>query len=204
MKLSFSSARTHFFLLAAGMALTMTLVRAEDSARLAQLCASCHGPHGHSDSPMYPRLDGQTPEYLRTQLKAFREHGRGETDARTHMWGVASRLDDAAIQALAAYYAKQTPTPGAAGAPELMDKGRAIFEKGVPDSGVPACASCHGAQAQGAGAFPRLAGQHQAYLLRQIEVFKNRSRGNSPVMSAVAHDLSYDDARAVAAYLQSR
>ncbi|MDF3835968.1 c-type cytochrome, partial [Cupriavidus basilensis] len=85
-----------------------------------------------------------------------------------------------------------------------MGKGQAIFEKGVPDSGVPACASCHGAQAQGAGAFPRLAGQHQAYLLRQIEVFKNRSRGNSPVMSAVAHDLNYDDARAVAAYLQSR
>ncbi|MDF3832108.1 c-type cytochrome, partial [Cupriavidus basilensis] len=84
------------------MALTMTPARAEDSARLAQLCASCHGPHGHSESPMYPRLDGQTPEYLQTQLRAFREHGRAETDARTHMWGVASRLDDAAIQALAA------------------------------------------------------------------------------------------------------
>lgn len=196
--------RTHVLLLAAGMTLTIQPLLAEDGARLAQLCATCHGPHGRSESPMYPRLDGQTPEYLQAQLKAFREKGRAETDAQTHMWGIASRLDDATIQALAAYYARQAPMPGAAGAPELMDKGQAIFEKGIPGGGVPACASCHGAQAQGAGAFPRLAGQHQAYLLRQIEVFKNRSRGNSPVMSTVVHDLSYDDARAVAAYLQSR
>jgi cytochrome c553 len=85
-----------------------------------------------------------------------------------------------------------------------MAKGQEIFEHGVPDKGVPACASCHGAQAQGAGTFPRLAGQHQEYLLRQIEVFQNGTRGNAPVMTAVAHTLSADQAKAVAAFLQSR
>lgn len=59
-------------------------------------------------------------------------------------------------------------------------------------------------RAQGAGAFPRLAGQHQSYLLRQIEVFKNGSHGNAPVMSVVAHQLSTEQAQAVAAYLQSK
>jgi cytochrome c553 len=200
-----TSLRTPSLLLFAGMALAITPVRAEDGARLAaQLCATCHGVHGRSESPMFPRLDGQTPEYLQAQLKGFREHARGESDARSYMWGIASQLDDATIQSLADYYGSQTPTPGVAGAPELISKGKTIFEKGIPDTGVPACASCHGAQAQGAGAFPRLAGQHQAYLLRQIEVFKNLTRANSPVMSAVAHNLSTEEASAVATYLQSK
>lgn len=208
MKLPFvTSMRMHSLLLTASIALTVTVMpaRAEGGAGLAQqLCATCHGASGRSDSPRFPRLAGQTPEYLQAQLKGFRDHERGESDARSHMWGIAAQLDDATIQSLADYYGSQAPAPGVAGDPELTSKGLTIFEQGFADRGVPACASCHGARAEGAGAFPRLAGQHRAYLLRQIEVFKNRSRGNSPVMSAVAHDLSYDEASAVAAYLQSR
>jgi cbb3-type cytochrome c oxidase subunit III len=178
---------------------------AEDGARVAaQLCAACHGVHGHSESPMFPRLNAQTPEYLIAQLKGFREHARGETDARSYMWAIASQLDDSTIQSLAEYFSHQEAIPGAAGDAALLANGQEIFEHGVPDKGVPACASCHGPQAQGAGTFPRLAGQHQEYLLRQIEVFKNGTRANAPVMSAVAHTLSADQAKAVAAYLQSR
>lgn len=59
---------------------------AQDGARLAaQLCAACHGAHGRSESPMFPRLNAQTKEYLSAQLKGFREHARGETDARAYM-----------------------------------------------------------------------------------------------------------------------
>jgi cytochrome c553 len=200
-----TSMRMNALFFVAGMALTATPACAEDGASLAaRLCATCHGVQGRSESPKFPRLAGQTPEYLQTQLQGFRDGARGESDARSHMWGIAGQLDDAMIQALAAYYGSQAPAPGVAGPLELTSKGQAIFEKGIAESGVPACASCHGAQAQGAGAFPRLAGQHRAYLLRQLEVLKNRSRGNSPVMSAVTHDLSYDEASAVATYLQSR
>ncbi|ABA52152.1 c-type cytochrome [Burkholderia pseudomallei] len=67
-----------------------------------------------------------------------------------------------------------------------------------------ACASCHRQNGQGAGTFPRLAGQHADYLRRQIDVFKNGTRANAPVMSAVAHTLDGDPAKAVAAWLQSR
>jgi cbb3-type cytochrome c oxidase subunit III len=192
-------------LAAAGIALVPALSQAQDGARIAgQLCSGCHGVGGRSESPMFPKLNTQTAEYLEAQLKGFREHARGESAARDYMWGMAALLDDAAVKSLADYYSHQAPTRGAAGDVTLMAKGQEIFQHGVPDQSVPACASCHGAQAQGAGTFPRLAGQHKEYLLRQIEVFKNGARGNAPVMSAVAHTLNDDQAKAVAAYLQSQ
>jgi len=184
--------------------LTIASANAADGAKLAaQLCAACHGVHGHSESPMFPRLDGQTSEYVQAQLKGFREHARGETDARAYMWGIASQLDDATVRALGDYYASQSAAPGRTGDAGLVAKGQIVFERGVPDNGVPACATCHGAKAQGNGTFPRLAGQHEPYLLRQIELFRSGARGNAPVMSAVAHQLSAEQAQAVAAYLQS-
>jgi cytochrome c553 len=85
-----------------------------------------------------------------------------------------------------------------------MARGKEIFEHGLAAEGVPACASCHGAHAEGNDTFPRLAGQHAAYLLRQIGVFKNGTRANAPVMSAVAHTLTDEQAKAVAAFLQAQ
>lgn len=178
---------------------------AADGERLAaQLCSACHGAHGNSESPIFPRLTAQTPEYLTAQLKGFREHARGESDARAYMWAIASQLDDATVASLADYYSHQEPVHGPAGDAALMAKGQDIFEHGVPDRGTPACATCHGEQGQGAGTFPRLAGQHKEYLLRQIEVFKNETRANAPVMTAVAHTLDADEAKAVAEWLESR
>ena len=178
---------------------------AQDAGRLAkQLCVACHGVHGDSKSPMFPKLNAQTPDYLVAQLKGFRQHVRGESDARAYMWAIASQLDDATVASLADYYSQQQATPGGAGDAALTAEGQKIFEQGLPDKGVPACASCHGAQGQGNGQFPRLAGQHADYLMRQIEVFQNGTRANAPVMSAVAHTLGKDDAKAVTTFLQSR
>lgn len=192
-------------LAAAGLTSTPALAQSEDGARIAmQICSGCHGVGGRSESPMFPKLNAQTPEYIEAQLKGFRDHARGENTARDYMWGMAALLDAAAIESLASYFSRQPATRGATGDAALAATGQGIFERGVPDKGVPACASCHGAQAQGAGTIPRLAGQHKEYLLHQIEVFKNGTRGNAPVMSAVAHTLNDEQARAVAVYLQSR
>jgi cbb3-type cytochrome c oxidase subunit III len=178
---------------------------AQDGARLAsQLCVACHGMHGDSQSPMFPKLNGQTRDYLVAQLKAFGQHKRGESDARSYMWAIASQLDDATIASLADYYAQQTPTAGSAGDAALAAEGQKIFEQGLSEKGVPACASCHGAQGQGNAQFPRLAGQHGEYLMRQIGVFQNGTRANAPVMSAVAHTLGKEEAKAVTTFLQSR
>jgi len=185
--------------------LSVPSARAQDAARLAtQLCVACHGVHGDSKSPMFPKLNAQTPDYLVAQLKGFRQHVRGESDARAYMWAIASQLDDATVASLADYYSKQPATTGGTGDASLIAEGQKIFEQGLPDKGVPACASCHGAQGQGNGQFPRLAGQHADYLMRQIEVFQNGTRANAPVMSAVAHTLGKDEAKAVTTFLQSR
>lgn len=189
----------------AGLPLLAHAENSERGERLAgQLCAACHGVHGHSESPIFPRLSAQTPEYLTAQLKGFRDHARGETDARSYMWAIASQLDDATIASLADYYSHQEPVHGTPGDATLLAKGQDLFEHGAPDRGTPACASCHGEQGQGNGTFPRLAGQHREYLQRQIEVFSNGTRANAPVMTAIAHSLDADEAKAVAAWLESR
>ncbi|MEK7889643.1 c-type cytochrome [Burkholderia contaminans] len=192
-------------LAAVGLTSTSALAQSQDGARIAmQICSGCHGPGGRSESPMFPKLNAQTSEYIEAQLKGFREHARGENAARDYMWGMAALLDAGAVKSLADYFSHQPATRGATGDATLTARGQEIFERGVPDKGVPACASCHGVEAQGAGTFPRLAGQHKEYLLRQIEVFKNGTRGNAPVMSAVAHTLDDAQAKAVAVYLQSK
>ncbi len=192
-------------LAAVGLTSTSALAQSQDGARIAmQICSGCHGAGGRSESPMFPKLNAQTSEYIEAQLKGFREHARGENAARDYMWGMAALLDAGAVKSLADYFSHQPATRGATGDATLTARGQEIFERGVPDKGVPACASCHGAEAQGAGTFPRLAGQHKEYLLRQIEVFKNGTRGNAPVMSAVAHTLDDAQAKAVAVYLQSK
>jgi cytochrome c553 len=77
-----------------------------------------------------------------------------------------------------------------------------VFEEGVPALQIPACASCHGALAQGMAIFPRLAGQHAPYLLKQLLVIQSALR-NAPVMHGVVKDLTKDQIQAVVAYLES-
>ena len=64
-------------------------------------CAACHGAQGVSTAPDAPSLAGQPRIYLAAQLRAFRD------GARKHevMTLMAKGLDDAAIEALAEYYA---------------------------------------------------------------------------------------------------
>jgi cytochrome c553 len=67
-------------------------------------CAGCHGPAGAGLPGQYPRLAGQYAEYVEVQLKAFREGGRSN-DANGVMRGVAGRLNDREIRAVAQYAA---------------------------------------------------------------------------------------------------
>ncbi|MBU6199821.1 MAG: cytochrome c4 [Xanthomonadaceae bacterium] len=177
----------------------------QDPAALAQgVCSACHGPDGHSISPVFPNLAGQQPAYITLQLFAFRDHRRGDPNAQAYMWGMASQLSDDTIKALATYYAAQKPAPGQPGASALMAAGEKIYTQGVPAQGVPACATCHGAQGLGDKAFPRLAGQHVDYLVAQLEGFKSGTRSNAPIMLAVARTLTPEQMRAVATYASSR
>jgi len=67
-------------------------------------CASCHGPNGAGMPAQYPRLSGQHAEYISAQLKAFRSGARAN-DVNASMRGVAGRLSDREIEAVADYIA---------------------------------------------------------------------------------------------------
>lgn len=180
------------------------MAAANPPAVVENLCSVCHGPGGNSISPRFPRLAAQQPEYLEAQLKAFRDHTRADPDARDFMWGWARLLSDADIKQIAAYYASQKPVPGTSSSPILAARGKTIYELGIPSHSVPACVVCHQANAEGKDTFPRLASQHAAYIVKQLEVFHSPLRPAAVAMSAIVTGITNDDAEAVAAYLQSR
>ncbi len=189
-------------LLAAG---TCAALAQQDAKSLATgVCSACHGPEGHSVSPVFPHLAGQQAAYITLQLDAFRGHLRADPNAQAYMWGMASQLSDTTITALADYYASQKPAPGAAGDHALMTEGQKIYTQGIQEQGVPACVTCHGVDAQGAGAFPRLGGQHVEYLISQLQGFQSGTRSNAPIMLAVVRTLSAEQLNAVATYAASK
>jgi cytochrome c553 len=180
---------------------------AQDAGKLAtQTCASCHGPRGESVSPAFPRLAGQRADYLDTQLKAFRDRTRADPMAQAYMWGMASQLSDTTIRGLADYYAGQKPVRSKPANAALERAGRGIFENGIPEAKVQACITCHGKNAEGASGFPRLAGQHPEYIVKQLVLFKEqlREEGAAPIMHGVSRGMSYEQMEAVAGYLASR
>ena len=67
-------------------------------------CAGCHGPAGAGMPSQYPRLAGQYAEYTMAQLKAFRDGARSN-DPSGMMRGVAARLSEREIRAVAEYAA---------------------------------------------------------------------------------------------------
>ena len=156
---------------------------------------------GNSTQPKFPRLAGQHASYLGAQLKAFRAQTRGDPDAVGYMWGMASELDDTTIDALAGYYAGQKAGASAARDPALVARGREIYEHGIASQGVPACSACHGPDAHGLQDFPRLAGQHAQYVLKQLASFQSNMR-NVAIMHGVAQNLHLADMQAVGAYLE--
>jgi cytochrome c553 len=167
-----------------------------------QTCAICHGETGRSVSPTFPNLAGQSAPYIVLQLTAFKNQTRADPDAQAYMWGMASQLNEATVNALADYFSTQAPAPGRPGNPALVTAGKKLFEEGIPASGVPACASCHGQHAEGMAVFPRLAGQHAPYLYKQLLVIQSVLR-TAPVMHGVIKDLSKDQMQSVVAYLES-
>jgi len=172
--------------------------------RAVHVCAACHGEEGRSDAPVYPSLAGQMPLYIIAQLRDFRAQTRAESDWQAYMWGVSALLDDSTISGLASYYAQQKPAPGKGGDPRLIEAGRKLYEQGVPARGVRPCASCHGDNAEGASVFPRLAGQHADYVLRQLKVFRTRLRPHGVIMADETRNLTDVEMRALAQYVQSR
>jgi cytochrome c553 len=170
-----------------------------------QVCSACHGLTGNATSPNFPNLAGQTPAYLAAQLRAFKSHGRSDPAGFEYMWGLSRGLTDTQIEGLSAYYAGQVQTrQPAQDSTAHIANGKAIYESGLEGKNVTACAGCHGNVGQGNEAFPRLAGQHADYVVKQLIVFQRTDeRPDGAIMKTVAHNLTQQDIENVAAYVQT-
>jgi cytochrome c553 len=178
-----------------------------NSAVVAKLayCQDCHGQSGQGYRGFFPipRLAGQQIEYLENQLRAFVERRR----PNPIMSNVAHVLNPDMITALATKFRDFNPRPLGGGPRDLVAKGERIFQDGVPEANVAACAACHGPKALGYEQIPRLAGQLYPYIIKELTNW-SKERGQNPakpdtsfIMAPVAHSLTKPQVDAVAAYL---
>ena len=180
-------------------------VSAQELKAKTEYCKTCHGIEGQGfrGSVPMPRLAGQQPEYLANQLQAFIERRRKSPV----MFNVVRVLTTSMLSALAEDFQDLNPKPLGGAPTELVPEGKKIYEEGVPSQNVPACASCHGAEAKGDGQFPRLAGQLYDYVTMNLtnwESERGQDKANfdtSAIMQAIARDLSEAQIKAVAAYV---
>ncbi|KIF80298.1 c-type cytochrome [Noviherbaspirillum autotrophicum] len=98
-----------------------------------------------------------------------------------------------------AYAAEENKAPKADAA-----KGEALYSTGDNARNIPACVACHGAAGNSTIAQnPKLAAQHDTYIVKQLADFKTPQR-NNPVMSSIANGLTEADMKNVAAYLDKQ
>ncbi|NYZ10932.1 c-type cytochrome [Azospirillum sp. RWY-5-1] len=180
-------------------------------------CARCHGLRGEGGGAgAFPRLAGQKAEYLEAAMLAYAQGTRPSGI----MQPIAAELSGEEIRRLSDHYAAMDPADGAprpaAGdavrlAPdhrETLALGRRIAEQGLPEQGVPACASCHGPSGraepgQRHALYPALEGQFAPYLVQQLTLWTQGKRGGnaySRIMEAAVRTLRPEQIAAVAAH----
>lgn len=164
-------------------------------------CFLCHGAQGESTSEVFPRLAGQHAEYVAKQLNAFKS-GQRKSTAMVEM---VSKLTPDEMLALGKYYEKMSLPREEAKDPQLAAMGRYVYHNGNKFSGVPACASCHGSNGEGAANLPRLATQFSGYIHTQLKSFNKRDRTNdNAVMHTVVEKMTELEMAAVAEYVSSK
>jgi cytochrome c553 len=166
-----------------------------------QVCAGCHAVDGNSAAAANPKLAGLNSEYIYKQLTEFKSGAR----KNAIMSGMVANLSQQDMLNLAAYYGAQQPKPATSKDQALALIGQKIYRGGVQGAGVPACASCHGAQGKGIPTqFPRLAGQHSDYVYSQLNAFRVGERANdaAKMMRSIAAKMTDADMKAVSSYIQ--
>jgi cytochrome c553 len=133
-------------------------------AKLFETCAACHGTNGAGVSDgTVPAIAAQHFRVLARELVNYRHDKRWDqrmehfTDEH-HLSGPQDIAD------VAAYISGLPATRSLGrGSGEYLEKGAQVYSR--------QCASCHGAAAEGDNrqSYPRLAGQHYEYLLRQLQ-----------------------------------
>ena len=198
-----SAARLTAWSLLALTLLSPTAASANDEERAIAIvtatCAACHGMDGNSTVPTFPKLAARHPEYIVRELNEFIS-GKRKSDI---MAPIAATLDASDFKLLGTYFGKQKPTSGQSTDPKGAEEGRKLYFEGNEQTGVPACEGCHGTKAEGNSKFPRLAGQHSEYLVKQIYDFRTNVRNTTRIMREVSVRMTDAEIKAVVEYVNT-
>ncbi len=188
----------------AGAATAAQTVKGDAAAGQAKtaVCGACHNPDGNSLAPNFPKLAGQGQRYLEKQLHDIKSGKRTVLE----MTGMLAAFNDQDLDDIAAYFSSQKGSVGAAD-PKLVERGRALFNGGDLEKGMPACTGCHSPNGAGIAlaGFPHLSGQHSQYVTKQLTDFREGNRtndGDAMTMRTIAGKLSNHDIEALASYIQ--
>lgn len=164
-------------------------------------CVACHGDAGNKPILNYPRLAGQSAEYLVKQLMEFKSGVR----ENAVMLGMAAALSEQDMVELAAYFSAQKPLAGNGKGSEIGSK---IYYGGKVNNvnqAITACVACHGANGKGMAkaGFPSIANQSVDYLTSQLKQFKSGARANDKanMMRNIAIKLSDSDIEELAQHI---
>ncbi|MDG1731498.1 MAG: c-type cytochrome [Thalassotalea sp.] len=177
-----------------------------DTARGITACVACHGDQGDSEVLINPNLSKQHPEYIEKQLNAFRDGSRIDPSMNT----IAKHLSEQDVLDLGAYFKDPKAVASAPAPKKSAAKLTFIGDVEAGKAKAMVCASCHGADGNSLIAvYPKLAGQHEKYLAKQLADFKaatvNADEGrNDPVMGGMVATLSPTDMQDIAAYFASQ
>lgn len=130
---------------------------------LARTCNACHGVGGVSAGASMPSIGGLPKEYLKRVMKQWKY---GERSAIT-MNRIVKGFSDDEIDALAAYFAKQTWVPVLQQAPaEVLSTGEVAI--------LQVCTDCHGAKGSDPDVdAPPLDGQWAKYMELELEKYRS-------------------------------
>lgn len=177
-----------------------------DDSRGITACVACHGKEGASNVAINPNLAAQHPEYIEKQLKNFKEHTRNNAS----MNQVAGNLTNNDIADIGAYFKDPKAVANVIAKKPAAAKS---FSGDIAAGKLKAatCTACHGADGNAmVPMYPKLAGQHEKYLVKQLTDFKKAvdSQGKEgradPVMGGMVATLSADDIQNLAAYFASQ
>ena len=158
----------------------------------ASVCKFCHGDHGNSKRDYIPNLAGQNVKYLLKQFELFATKQRGDKI----MSELAMNLSSNDRVNIALFYSSQKAKPGPVLQPELISKGKKIFQL--------KCVACHGSNGHGKEELPRIASQPTEYLKRTLDNYRTNPnrRPNSP-MQAIVAAMTEQDQAAVISYISA-
>ncbi len=167
----------------------------------AQTCVACHGIDGNSSNAEWPKIAGQSANYIYKHLQFFKNGQR----VNPLMNPLVADLSDRDLHDLAAYYESMKTSPGAADKTRV-EAGKMIYQGGNSQTGVAACIACHGPRGNGnpAAGFPKLSHQHALYTANRLRNYRDGaySYPGVEIMNSVSAPLSDEEIEAVASYIQ--